>query len=547
MERSVRSEKGIGILLLAISLSCVLLLVSAGLTISYYWLVRAQMRSASDATVLAAASLLGGIDPSASTGQSASGAWSSSLSTAVEVINSQLRQNLLGFPRNFQLDSGLGPHWTTTNFEIDIERGRWVDETFSSFEEDWQRLHPGIPAAVAANAVRVRMRIPALVPLLSWFGAPSLPVEVHSVALARANRPVRAAPFAIPVCSLLNNQGEFLTSKLCIADRLITGAQRYCTATNPNCNIVPDFSWDPFLPSSASGVWPYPIIVSPTQDNACFFASPHYPEAADNFGVFGLPGLAAPTEGLVQAALGGPTPGIEVSIGDPFMILPQGMTDAGSNSIVWRQIVNTAGAADDHVTFASSGLQGINQNKNIAFMSPQGLNRAASCSATNYSTTSPVALPRPLRPGWGTCNSLRQRWGNWTNPATPYHPPDVPISFSIGQVPVWQPMVAVIADPAGAGCQGIEGSSSDPAMQSDHPYEVIGFVKLNVYDVDIGQDPPSYPDPYGAYATGLTVNADYPWGFNAGRCNLVRTRLACDNSFVASSNPIGQGDPQLVE
>lgn len=566
------SERGVALLLLISVLTTVLLLVGVALIFAYYWVVRSQVQAVTDAAAQNAAAILGRADPAQAPTQNARETWQQARESAIGIVNAYLAQGSSGFPQGFVVDPQLESPWTAPNLEISIERGRWLPATangtaatFESFEGDWQAAHPGMPAEIAGNAIRVEIKIPALVPLVSWVGGGALPVESHSIGMARASTEVMAAPFAIPVCSLLNAQGDLDHESLCIADRLLTSSNRYCPATDPNCAVIPDFSWDPFLPVEADSFWPYPIAQNQSTDNACFWATPHFAKASSNFGVIGLPGISSPPqEQQIQLYLSGPTPGIASRIGDPFWVLAGGLSDPASNEILWRQIVNGfGGALETHPAFELSDLQAANQNKNMAFKLADPALRDSICSETNYSTSSPITNPRPWRQGWGTCNSMRAGWGRWSEfTPTPagaclgsYRPPEIPPGMLSSQVPLWRVPVAVIADPQGPGCQGASGAAADPPVAVDHPYEVIGFIDLNVYDVDIGSPSPAPSHPCSQLPSGFNaaaVSAQYPWGFqrNPGTldsCNLVRTRIACDTEFVASSRSSGPGQPLLVE
>lgn len=581
LRRTRSSESGVAVLLLAASLSVIMLLIGIALVLGFYWLVRSEVQGIADAAAQNASAVLGVSDPSLPSAASAKLTWAEARTTAINVVNTYLAQRSPGLPSGYSVVEAPGTHWDGPNFQVDIERGRWLPAVpgvraavFESYEDDWQDLHPGMPAEVAGNSVRVRIKIPGLLPLASWIGSAALPVEAHSVGLARPVSEVTAAPFAIPVCALLDETGDMNRATLCIADRLLTAASRYCPPGNPNCAIVPDFSWDPILPVDPQSVWPFPIAESSSTDNACFWASPHFSKVESNFGVIGLPGVtSSPNEQQIQVKLSGPHPGVTSSIGDSFWVLEQGLADPATNDIIWNQIINGAGGdLDTHPAYGDTDLQAINSNKNMAFRVASLSDRSTTCSATDYSTTSPVANKRPIRPGWGTCNSTRVGWGHWSNfdATAPFPPPPhnscvasyvapgvLPNSLS-SQIPVWKTQVAVIADPSGPGCRGMAGAGSfDPPIVSAHPYEVIGFISVNIFDVDIGRDSPSYPHPCGLptgfadYGAGA-VDATFPWGFqrNPGspdRCNLVRTRIACDTNFVASTSSSGPGQTSLVE
>ena len=144
-------------------------------------------------------------------------------------------------------------HWAVPDqhLKVWIERGMWVnvqamqtdtfdcvneikdsgssqERCFESFENDWQVTRPGIPIHVAANSVRIRIEVSNFATLFSAaFSAGEGQVSVLATALVGDQDPVEVAPFALPVCSLLDSDGEFKTKELARGDRIFTGIDRY--------------------------------------------------------------------------------------------------------------------------------------------------------------------------------------------------------------------------------------------------------------------------------------------------------------------------------
>jgi hypothetical protein len=285
--------------------------------------------------------------------------------------------------------------------------------------------------------------------------------------------------------------------------------------------------------------------------------------------------------------LSGANGGVSSRIGDPFRILPSGLTTALSNEVIWRQITNRFnGPIESHPPYQLTDLVQVVSNENQAYLrtTTPDLATARLTHCADPATLNPNStannLPRPFAAlpliprDFGTCNSMRNGWGWWerfeisaASPSCLDRIPDVPPGITLPEVPVWRVKAAVIANRLGQGCSGIAASSFDPAIAGNDPYEVIGFVDLHVYDVDIGRDAPSYQNfasyahPCGATAgyrfegAGM-VTERYPWGFqrtpgtpNPGldRCNLVRTRIVCDTEFIPSSENSGPSKPSLVQ
>ena len=160
-------------------------------------------------------------------------------------------------------------------------------------------------------------------------------------------------------------------------------------------------------------------------------------------------------------------------------------------------------------------------------------------------------------PGAGTCNSHRKLYDNrcrdyWFPDGCTDYPDSLDPCDAPGEDPfnpsfIWRATVPVIADySTGAGaCAGIAGSTHDPLFNpSSDTYAIIGFISLDLIDVDIGADPPQLPTvctppmPWSSYR---------PWGFTGGRCNNVRARLPCGATFVASSEFVGPRTVEIVQ
>lgn len=233
----------------------------------------------------------------------------------------------------------------------------------------------------------------------------------------------------------------------------------------------------------------------------------------------------------------------------------------------------------------------------------------------------------------GTCNSVRTGWGFWNGffPGTNQHwfkryappnfsrrvvsitPPDELFESqftNVNGVPgvqAWKTWVAIVGDPRTAGgggksCAGIPHpttgvSNADPRIEQI-PYEIVGFLRLHLYDLDVSDPPPTFPPnsaPFSqasnssfmtrAYASGSGlaayapqsppsdpinnsnyVDPNYRWWFNrsdspapldvngvptsmpAGAdCNVVRARLSCRQPAMPQAGGAGLATaPRLV-
>jgi len=291
---------------------------------------------------------------------------------------------------------------------VTIERGRWEpaprlnqETLFVSFEDrdNWKANFPGLPRTLAFNAVRVTVKVKGVVipaPFDRILGSSAgFSAQKTSLAMAQRETLVRAAPFAIPVCSLTQRaagsldaieigSAEFDPKSVCYADRIMGPTSRYCAAaTDPECRgVVPQFAWDPvfytqspaaaprYSRTNAQEYWrrtdwqnPTPTLTqyigavppSVPPDNFCFWGSPRYPEPEDNFGIVGI-ACPSPAErggsfSVLEASIrniiwdGANADGlIDSKLGDYFCPLSSGFTEAASQTALAKRI--TAPSSD---------------------------------------------------------------------------------------------------------------------------------------------------------------------------------------------------------
>ena len=113
---------------------------------------------------------------------------------------------------------------------------------------------------------------------------------------------------------------------------------------------------------------------------------------------------------------------------------------------------------------------------------------------------------------------------------------EVITDLNMALIPIWQIEIPIIASQGAAGsfCQGTAPGSSgtkpipddeDP-VDPDLNWEIVGFVKMNFYDTDIGIDPPKLPDKYfdGTAFPANLPGKSHPFSFNR-RCDLVRGKV----------------------
>ena len=81
----------------------------------------------------------------------------------------------------------------------------------------------------------------------------------------------------------------------------------------------------------------------------------------------------------------------------------------------------------------------------------------------------------------------------------------------------------------------------DPQVVSANDYQIVGFIKVRIFDVDVGNLPESNLDMCGGPFLGMNpyaVNGPKRFTYNrsATACNMVRARTQCNINFLASTD-----------
>lgn len=259
----LRSERGTVILWIAMGLMLLLLMTGfAAVNLNMVGRGARELQLAVDNTAISAANVLCTDKP----------CYEQARKVAIDVISRHAAISSIGSGQDLDISDVHIPDNEYTwdlpgqNLRITIERGVWSNGQFQSFEGDWQAEHPGIPAFVAANSVRIKAERPDTW-LLGLYGAPShFALAGSAVAVKGSSQPTGISPFAIPVCALINNAGEYYgaqsENELCVGDRNFTRSDRYNRSGFMSAAIPPAFPWAPC--NSESGNWPYE-----TQASAC--------------------------------------------------------------------------------------------------------------------------------------------------------------------------------------------------------------------------------------------------------------------------------------
>jgi hypothetical protein len=551
--RRRNAEEGTVMVVVSAALFSLAAILSFVIVVGYKAVIHTQLQNAADAAALAGAGTLCG-------------------TSICSVSAREVATEILG---DHSALSSPGEGQTLTdgaqNFNFTVEIGRWYPSRgFESMEGTWQDLNPGVPLDLSANAVRVTATRPQVrPPLLRYLGF-SFGVSASSVALAGPANTVPVAPFAIPACALLDTDGVFRADKICGGDRIFTEAARYCPPGNANCGVIPSFVYDPMpsveQPPDWWGVDPE-TATDLRYDLACYWPNPHFQNVADHFGVIGLPQDSAPSEGQIRSILASSSPYVDAALGQSFKILPLGLRESETQTVLWQQIVNQFfdSTKDSHPGWNSPSTKlgaGVNVNAHANwqyFSAPfPPDNRGPGC------------IGSPTRPDFGTCNSMRFGWGypelytanTWTTFLN-FSPPNLPVNYlplsasAFETLPVWKVRIPVIASRQGEACQGILSRTSEAAVDPNLDYEIVGFVPLAVFDADLGHAPPEFPgtgiydNPFRVSASAMSNHPGAHFGFtidNAPRnCNVVRTKIICGTDFVASSQTEGPRKANLTE
>ncbi|MCB0346367.1 MAG: hypothetical protein KDD66_14705 [Bdellovibrionales bacterium] len=471
-----------------------------------------------------------------------------------------------------------------------IERGRWTPEQgFESVEgtpllggiNSWQNEHPGEPRTMVANAVRVKLTREHITIVEMPFEPWNHSVSVEAVAVADTIKEEKVAPFAIPVCALMELNGAHADFQRDIskADRLFTRADRYCPSGD--CDTLPAFPYgtcenDPArhaddpntlyladstvaqtvidamgLPFTASEEGHYcltqhmkPLVHDDEVaggDNWALHNRQGYSQIWNHYGVVGLPegagGRADLTEAEVQDKLTQALVDrvdINARIGEPYYILPGGLSSQIAGNDIWSIISGSSAPNEDRISVADSGMGTVERNLNFYYASPGHGAWLNDMTATK--TIHNQGLCKSMRLEINTAGSVV----NGEEARIPYSPRQA----SPDDVPVWRIKVPVIADVDAderTTCPGLKGVQDADDVGTppnpDHRWEIVGFVTAEIFDVSIGEDAPRATDDVAAFPAG------YPYGFETDdnlatreRCNAIRARIVKETNFIAGSN-----------
>ncbi len=562
--------------LIALMAAVLIGLVALVINISYTGVVVAELQAAADAASLAGA------------GQycSSKDCFENARRAAVEVLSQHIARTSLGGDSSLVIDPNHQGHvWdlsASRNLRVTIERG-WIrgSQSFESMEGTWPQQHPGIPAFIAANAVSISIERPQTNILSSFFGSGTYSLAAASVALAEPIAEFCAAPFAIPVCALIDKQtgeyhGEADPLGHCGADRIFTQADRYCSGSS--CDALPSIPYVACDSSFQSLYDPNQVVYFNTVDayntwlqqqsyaNPPTFTEPgaychtahgrpgfwnrstdpedfgwnaqhRMSEVEDHYGVVGLPRESVPSDpGLfeqeIRNVLQSSSSCEQAEVGAPFSILEDGLVEQASGDVIWDAISDMIDPTLDpnHPEYAQTMLG------TIEHFGPQ----SSFTAMFTYQWPDRQPLFPPGSEREGICNSRRVEFTDYFGgSAEAFAKLDLKPGVS-DMSHVWRRNVSVIANASSgaASCAGVNGATEEPAVDVGGEWVVIGHVEAVFFDVDVGLDPPD-----GSQFWGTPFNG---WGFQQ-RCNNVRARLDCSRPFVPGDITSAQRRPILVE
>lgn len=566
-KRARSTARGAALVITMIAIPLLLLIVYFVVNTVNIPVIKARVQAATDAAAHAGTLILDPNDPTS---------WERARVAAISVL-AQYSAELGGFG-DALTQSGTRLEDTGGRAVITVQRGRFapgVDAggmpsggNFESLEDDYLTSHSldylQPIRGTLANAINIKIDLHAgalFAPSwddggVSLFGA-AIAAE-STVTFDQVEEWV--PPFAIPLCSVLDGAGTFDPTQLCLSDRLFTTLEWQ----DKFGGVIPDFLYDP---GNSTQV----------QVDQCYWDSPQYLDADNNYGVIGLPAATEHTVSAVavQSVLDSvnPSPGlISAHLGQRFALLqPQPGEDiapALATSIgarLWQLITNPAGVTSETWPRFSQGLEDL-------FGAPARIQ--------------PNWIPYPLvgTPSWDTkcntpfdpsifrpeqekvCGSHRFTWK--CNSAGAAEPSCETAALPPVNDTVWRVKVPLIA---AVNTQGrVENCGAPAPLDPTKNWSIIGFVTVRIYDTDIGLARPQQSNlnvmmsPAGAtlncpgysfagtdhwvprcdgsqpmYLT--TTAADPP-------CNVVRARIDCNTAFEATKRaPDGTFSLRLVK
>ncbi len=258
-----RGDGGYFLVFIALGIAIFIGMLSMAINIGYSRSLRTEMQDAVDSAAHAAASIL----------CSTTACYEDAVGLAVAMLTEKGAEGIIK-GNSDMVDGDQEFTWTNGVATITIHRGRWwpnhpevnlpydgptaffhdngVFEDFDrkvysdSAGEDitWQQRYPQLPDFLVSNAIYVKAEVNYKNSFFNIFNISdsTLITEAYAVA-GNSEKEVCIAPFAIPVCALLNNEGKYDKDNSCLYERHFTESNRYCEKNADGdleeCNTVP--------------------------------------------------------------------------------------------------------------------------------------------------------------------------------------------------------------------------------------------------------------------------------------------------------------------
>lgn len=479
------SQSGIA-LILGIPIILTIAAIAYGIIgLGIYYRDKTKLKGALDVSLLGAAAEI----------CSSTECFNNSRTALVSLLSNNLPDYDLSFVNLEELndDGSQKTFWETDEYSFEINRGRWGprSNTLESVEGDWENKFTGATKEFVYFGIQSSLTKKLSLPFSNILPF-ELKIRASGTSVVSLPKEQCVAPFAIPLCSLLDQSGNFNEKTTCSADRLFTQADRFCSTDSEeenSCGRVPTFSYDPEHAEYINDLDDlFDLYYRSREDNyvnefQCFMATPWYKKRSQHFGVVGLPGDKIPNESLLKIITSTGNGCIKTSIGQPFTVLDEGITSSSLAEVIWDQISNAQ--ALNSMDSVHPAFNQITNNDRILVNSDYFF---------KTQTNNPLCeIDKSTRPEFGTLGSFRHGFGFWQEFEDRIKGPniftDCPHQDDKFKSPFWKAKVPVIANmsegaPTCAGARN-QNRRHDPIVSSEIKYEIVGFATVHIYDIGV--------------------------------------------------------------
>ena len=596
------SEAGVTLVFMTILISVLVLFCGASISVGYSLLAAIQAQSVADSMALAASQAL------CSTNQ----CWQNARVAAAEVLSHSTILNSIGHGSELpNLNTGDFKttdeiNWTpvASNLDVTIERGQWLPNepaetrfvSFEAYNQSNSRFDfavTGLSPFVVSNAVRVRVVRQELAPIFSML-ADALHVQPKGEALAVTGgtslQPLPTAPIAIPLCNLLDWQGQYdpmpsaseypfkgdpeLRYSRAATDLLVTHAKWNCPFDDDSrCQNMVSYGLMPAFvsqPISEGGSFVYEEwecggrdpdlypMCAYVADNVLHFDTHWHLKSSMNFAVFlgnnetEIQNRLASTsnsDGFLYSSLGA---AVTDSTNHPVGILESGLTTPASESAFLARIRNIgsiygalpfsgneAGAFQFYTPIKDSGI--TPEREGVTGLFEVNGSGAGQLSEVPFWTNPPVS-PSTVRTSEILDPAHPEGFAAVRGVCPSEIVPDL-ANADYRNLKTWRVLVPVIYDHQ-SHCMNLNDvrgdNDNDVQPDSTHTWTTVGFIHVTFYDAVFGRSLAGsysngdYPDGGAApYTYGKYRSPLWHAGDPKSDCNFARGRISSDSSFIA--------------